>query len=309
MSAADTLKRLLGWPLRRALDPRVRMTVHEIDARLGSEHLARPTIHDRLDDLDRMGRDMLAGLGWRDVPQPGGELSELDAPRAAYLNWAGGPDGYAAQAGVWFNPPVPVHHTAGGVELLLVNERIVEQPFVFGAIASAFAVPARILDVGGSESTVGLSLATLGHDVTIVDPRAQPLRHGNLSHAACRLDELPADGEPFDAAVVLSAVEHFGLEHYGVGGADDRLDLAAMRTLRELVRPGGLLVLTVPFAEQASVDDFQRVYDEAGLAELLRGWAIETSLRAGRVDRLTWALGEPSRERHGVALTTARRPS
>jgi hypothetical protein len=309
VSAADTLKRLLGWPLRRALDPRVQMTVHEIDARLGSEHLARPTIHDRLDDLDRMGRDMLAGLGWRDVPQPGGELSELDAPRAAYLNWAGGPDGYAAQAGVWFNPPVPVHHTPGGVEVLLVNERIVEQPFVFGAIASAFATPARILDVGGSESTVGLSLATLGHDVTIVDPRAQPLRHRNLSHAACRLDELPAGGEPFDAAVVLSAVEHFGLEHYGVGGADDRLDLAAMATLRELVRPGGLLVLTVPFAAQPSVDDFQRVYDEAGLAELLRGWAIETSLRAGRVDRLTWELGEPSRERHGVAHTTARRPS
>jgi hypothetical protein len=285
------------------------MTVHEIDARLGSEDLARPTIHDRLDDLDRMGRDMLAGLGWRDVPQPGGDLRALDAPRAAYLNWAGGPGGYAAQAGLWFNPPVPVHHTAGGVEVLLVNERIVEQPFVFGAIASAFATPARILDVGGSESTVGLSLATLGHDVTIVDPRAQPLRHRNLSHAACRLDELPADGEPFDAAVVLSAVEHFGLEHYGVGGTDERLDLAALRTLRELVRPGGLLVLTVPFAAQPSVDDFQRVYDEAGLAELLRGWTIATSLRAGRVDRLTWELGEPSRERHGVALVTARRPS
>ncbi|HEV7882155.1 MAG TPA: methyltransferase domain-containing protein [Solirubrobacteraceae bacterium] len=309
MSAADTLKRLLGWPLRRALDPRVQMTVHEIDARLGSEHLARPTIHDRLDDLDRMGRDMLAGLGWRDVPQPGGDLRALDAPRAAYLNWAGGPDGYAAQAGLWFNPPVPVHHTASGVEVLLVNERIVEQPFVFGAIASAFATPARILDVGGSESTVGLSLATLGHDVTIVDPRAQPLRHRNLSHASCRLDELPADGEPFDAAVVLSAVEHFGLEHYGVGGTDERLDLAALRTLRELVRPGGLLVLTVPFAAQPSVDDFQHVYDEDGLAELLRGWTIETSLRAGRVDRLTWELGEPSRERHGVALVTARRPS
>jgi hypothetical protein len=75
------------------------------------------------------------------------------------------------------------------------------------------------------------------------------------------------------------------------------------------VRPGGLLVLTVPFAEQASVDEFQRVYDEDGLAELLRGWAVETSLRAGRVDRLTWELGVPSRERHGVALLTARRPS
>ena len=301
-----TLKRLLGWPLRRALDPRVDMTVHAIDARLGSENLARPTIHDRLDDLDRMGRDMLAGLGWRDVAQPGGELARLDAPRAAYLNWATGPDGYASQAGLWFNPPVPVHHAPGGVEVLLVNERIAEQPFVFGAIARAFDAPARILDLGGSESTVGLSLATLGHDVTIVDPRAHPLRHRNLTHAACRLDELPAPERPYDAAVVLSAVEHFGLEHYDVGGTDDeRLDLAAMARLRELVAPGGLLVLTVPFAAQASVDDFQRVYDEAGLAQLLRGWTVRTSLRAGRIDRLTWELGAPSRERHGVALVTA----
>ncbi|MEA2154741.1 MAG: hypothetical protein QOE11_881 [Solirubrobacteraceae bacterium] len=302
----SALKRLLGWPLRRALDPRVHMTVHEIDARLGSQDLARPTVHDRLDDLDRMGRDMLAGLGWRDVPTPGGDLAELDAHRAAYLNWATGPEGYASQAGLWFNPPVPVHHDAGAVEVLLVNERIVEHPFVFGAIAG-LAAPARILDVGGSESTVGLSLATLGHDVTIVDPRAHPLAHPNLRHAACRLDELPAEGEPFDAAVVLSAVEHFGLEHYGLDATDERLDLAAMARLRELVAPGGLLVLTVPFAAQASVDDFQRVYDEQGVAQLLRGWTVRTSLRAGRIDRLTWQLGAPSRERHGVALVTATR--
>jgi hypothetical protein len=320
LSAADTLKRLLGWPLRRVLDPRVDMTVHEIDARLGSDGLKRPTIHDRLDDLDRQGRDMLAGLGWRDVPRPGGALGALDAPRAAYLNWATGPEGYASQAGLWFNPPVPIHHEPGGVDVLLVNERIAEQPFVFGAIARAFDAPARILDVGGSESTVGLSLATLGHDVTIVDPRAHPLAHRNLTHAACRLDELPASSQPFDAAVVLSAVEHFGLEHYdsaaansarpldGVGGGDERLDLAALARLRELVRPGGLLVLTVPFDAQASVDDFQRVYDEAGVAELLRGWTVVTSLRAGRIDRLTWELGAASRERHGVALVTATRP-
>jgi len=307
VSATDTLKRLLGWPLRRALDPRVQMTVHEIDARLGSENLQRPTVHDRLDDLDRMGRDMLAGLGWRDVPQPGGDLSELDAPRAAYLNWATGPGGYASQAGLWFNPPVPVHHNAGSMEILLVNERIVEQPFVFEALA-ALARPARILDVGGSESTVGLSLATLGHEVTTVDPRGYPLKHPNLTHKACRLDELPAPDAAFDAAVVLSAVEHFGLEQYGLDAVDERLDVKALERLRELVKPGGLLVLTVPFAAQATVDEFQRVYDEAGLAELLRGWNVEQSLRVGRIDRLTWKLGAQSQERHGVALITARPP-
>jgi hypothetical protein len=302
--AAARVKRMLGWPLRRVLDPRVRMTVHEIDARLGSEDLGRPTVHDRLDDLDRMGRDMLAGLGWRAVPEPGGTLAQLDAPRAAYLNWASGPDGYASQAGLWFNPPVPVHHDAGGVEVLLVNERIVEQPFVFRALAG-LPGDARILDVGGSESTVGLSLATLGHRVTVVDPRPYPLRHRNLAHAGCRLDELPDPVVRFDAAVVLSAVEHFGLEHYGLEWSDARADLAALARLRELVAPGGLLVLTVPFAEQATVDDFQRVYDEAGLRELLAGWDVRTSLRVGRIDRLTWELGAASRERHGVALVIA----
>ncbi|MDP8968242.1 MAG: DUF268 domain-containing protein, partial [Actinomycetota bacterium] len=288
------------------LDPRVRMTVHEIDARLGSEGLARPTIHDRLDDLDRIGREMLAGLGWRDVPAPGGRLEQLDAPRAAYLNWAHGPHGYAAQGGLWFNPPVPVHHDAGAVQPLLVNERIVEHPFVFGALAG-LPQSARILDVGGSESTVGLSLATLGHRVTVVDPRAHPLAHPNLTHADCRLDELPAPagGERFDAAIALSAVEHFGLEHYGLDAVDERLDLAALARLRELVAPAGLLVLTVPFGEHAAVDDFQRVYDEAGLRELLAGWDVRTSLRVGRTDRLTWELGKPSRERHGVALVAA----
>ena len=308
MSVAARVKRLVGWPLRRVLDPRVDMTVHEIDARLGSDGLRRPTVHDRLDDLDRMGRDMLAGLGWRDVPQPGGALSQLDAARAAYLNWATGPDGYASQAGMWFNPPVPVHYDAAGVEVLLVNERIVEQPFVFGALAS-LPERSRILDVGGSESTVGLSLATLGHRVTVVDPRAYPLRHENLTHAACRLDELEDPPARFDAAVVLSAIEHFGLEHYGLDAVDERLDLAALARLRELVVPGGLLVLTVPFAEQASVDSFQRVYDEPGLSELLDGWEVRKSLRVGRIDRLTWQLGAASEERHGVALVLAALPS
>jgi len=68
------------------------------------------------------------------------------------------------------------------------------------------------------------------------------------------------------------------------------LELAALARLRGLVAPGGLLVLTVPFAEQPSADSFQRVYDEAGLRELLAGWEVRTSLRVGRTDRLTWEL-------------------
>jgi hypothetical protein len=302
------LRRALGWPLRRALDPRVRGALAEVDERLGSAAGARPALHDRLDDLDRRGRETLAALGWRDAPGAGRTLDALDAPTAAFLNWATGPEGYAAQAGAWFNAPVPVEHHPGRVGVLLVNERIVEQPFVFAALA-ALAPGSRVLDVGGAESTVGLSLAALGHRVTVVDPRPHPLAHPGLVHAACRLDELRDDDVRYDAAVALSAVEHFGLDGYaGAGGTPDvRADLAATARLRELVRPGGLLVLTVPFGA-SSADEHQRVYDEAGLAELLAGWEPVDSRRAGRVDGTTWALGAPSAPgEHGVALVCARR--
>lgn len=300
----DRFKRAAGWPGRRLLDQRVLWLASLVEDRLGRSDV---TVHDRLTDLDRLARAQLEGLGFLELESgaPGRRLADLSAPLAGALNWAEGPEGYAAQAGVWFNPPVPVEHRAGAVGVLLVNERIVEQPFVFAEVGAA---PQRILDVGGAESTVALSLATLGHDVTVVDPRGYPVEHPNLTVAAVRLEEHEPPA-PYDVAVALSAIEHFGLGHYESGppSQDDR---AALACLRELVRPGGRLVLTVPFAVQASVDAFQRVYDLAGLAELLGGWRVEQRLAAWQVERTQWRLGvceEPLSER-GVALVAATRP-
>lgn len=297
------LRRVAGRPARALLDQRVLWLDSLVADRLGR---APVTVHDRLADLDRLARAQLQGLGFLELERggtPGRELAGLKAPVAAALNWAEGPAGYAAQAGVWFNPPVPVEHVEGGVAILLVNERIVEQPFVFAEVGS---VPQRVLDLGGAESTVALSLATLGHAVTVVDPRGYPVGHPGLTVAAERLED--HTGGPYDVAVALSSVEHFGLGHYA-GAEGSRDDLAALAQLRDLVRPGGRLVLTVPFAAQASADDFQRVYDLPGLERLLQGWDVERRLAAWQAERTRWRLGrceEPEAER-GVALVTARR--
>lgn len=302
----DRLTRAAGWPGRRLLDQRVLWLVSLVEDRLGRSDV---TVHDRLEDLDRLARAQLQGLGFLALESgaPGRRLADLSAPVAGALNWAEGPDGYAAQAGVWFNPPVPVEHRAGEVGVLLVNERIVEQPFVFAQVG-LLGREARILDLGGAESTVALSLASLGHDVTVVDPRGYPVAHPNLTVAAVRLeDNEPA--APYDAVVALSAVEHFGLGHYEAGppSQDDR---AALAQLRDLVRPGGRLVLTVPFAARASVDAFQRVYDLAALDELLAGWQVEERRAAWQVERTQWRLGtcEDPLGVRGVALVAAVAP-
>ena len=308
------LARLLGWPARRLLDPRVQWTVNLVDDRLVERTDAlerRLELHERrLEARDQVMHEKLAGLRVDELVGGRGQgtLAELTDEIGRFLNWATGHEGYAAQAELWFNPPVALDHRRGKVSARHVSERIVEPGFVFAALAG-LEPPARIVDVGGSESTVGLSLAALGHDVTVVDPRGYPIAHPRLEVAACRLDELAPELAPFDAAVALSAIEHFGLGGYGpaaAGGAG--LDLAAVADLRGRVRPGGLLALTVPFAGAPRVDDFERVYDAAGLDALLAGWRVETARAAWHVDRLTWVAGsleEPLADR-GVALVVAR---
>jgi len=253
--------------------------------------------------------------GWRRAAISGSAtheltLEDLTPELAEFLNWNDGPRGFAAQAGMWFNPPVPPEYVPGAVRPLHVTERIVEQPFAFASLA-ALTPGSRLLDVGGSESHVGFALASSGYRVTSVDPRGSPLTHPNLEVRACRLEDLPA-AEPYDGALALSAIEHFGLGHYLPAGTPverDRSDLAAMALLADRVRSGGLLVLTVPFGPPA-VDDFQRVYDAAGLEELLTGWTVRHRGFAHRLDRLTWTVGDdwPGGDEAGAALVLAERP-
>ncbi|MCP9488468.1 MAG: class I SAM-dependent methyltransferase [Solirubrobacteraceae bacterium MAG38_C4-C5] len=300
--ARDRLRAALGWPARRLLDPRARWTADLVDDQLGGHRGERPAVHDRLDVLEELQRRQLAALGAHDaagraLPR---SLEALDEPVAALVNWAAGPDGPAAQAGLWFNEPVPVRVGPGRAEVLLVNERIVEQPYVLAAVPSG----ASVLDVGGAESTLALALASRGHDVRVVDPRGYPLAHPGLSVSACALSALSLD-ERVDCAVALSAVEHFGLGHYAGSGAGDDRD--ALVALRSLVRPGGTLLLTVPFAADAGVEGFERVYDLASLDALLAGWEVVDRSAAWRLDRLTWMAGslEAPRGDRGVALVTA----
>jgi pyridoxamine 5'-phosphate oxidase len=305
----SVLGRLLGWPARRLLDSRAVWT-----AGLVKEHVTERSaeLHLHMDALQAEHRaihDRIAVLRYEELVAGGPRVEDMTAELGLFLNWVDGHEGFAAQSELWFNPPVALDYRPPGIRPRHVNERVVEQPFVFAGLAG-LRPGARVLDVGGSESTVGLSLASLGYEVTVVDPRGYPLTHPGLRAEACRLDELDPGLTGFDAAVVLSAVEHFGLGAYAGSGEARRLDIAALSELARRLRPGGLLVLTTPFG-QAGVDAFERVYDAPGLDELLAGWEVERATGAWRVDELTWVAGrldEPRGER-GVALVIARNPS
>jgi Caenorhabditis protein of unknown function, DUF268 len=235
-----------------------------------------------------------------------GTIADINSVIAELLNYASGYKGFAAQAGLWFNPAVWPVHLPGDVRLGDVNERIAEIPYVFRALARA-EPGSTVLDVGGSESTMCLSLASLGYKVTTVDPRPAPLAHPGLRQVPLPVEEWETD-ERFDVIVLLSTIEHIGVGAYGqeenpVG------DMAVMHRLRELIREDGLLILTTPYGA-AAMDEIQRTYDDSRLNDLLTGWVVNdfTVLRKGAEFAWTLHEGETDTAEPGtqVVMITAR---
>ena len=81
-----------------------------------------------------------------------------------------------------------------------------------------------------------------------------------------KLDELQ-----FDAALSISSFEHDGLGAYG-DPLDPDGDLHAMKRLKKIVKPGGLLYLNVPTGPDQLMWNRARVYGKARLPLLMEGW-------------------------------------
>ncbi len=238
----------------------------------------------------------------------GARLPEIDRTASAFLNYAQSHVGPLADAGVWLNNPVVIEWHEAGATIGAVNERIVEQPFTFAALGD-LAPGSRILDIGGGESTVAFSLASMGHDVTVIEPQGYPFSHPNLTVFERPFEELERNGD-FDAVILLSTIEHFGIGAYrGNPAAAETADLDTLKILPEALKPGGLLVLTTPYGP-ADQNELERTYDLDRLHLLLEGWSIDRVNIAHRTDSCTWTLEsttlEPPRGPGRVVMLTAR---
>jgi hypothetical protein len=244
-------------------------------------------------ELGKLLRELHPGAADRVVGAHEGVQLPIGPGTADFLNWAAGHTGPAAQAGVWFNPPVTVFHHDGTVRAGDVNERIVEIPWAFGAVA-ALQPGSLVLDIGATESTVALSLASLGFEVLAADLRPYPLQHPGIRSVTGPLEEWEGPERPLDAVTCISAIEHFGIGHYGSDAGTSDLDRVVIGKVREWLRPGGELVLTAPYG-QWDVTDVQRVYDAEHLDALLDGFDVvarSVCVQAAH-DRWERADGEP----------------
>ncbi len=120
----------------------------------------------------------------------------------------------------------------------------------------------RVLDIGSRNSRFPGVLADKGFHVTCLEPdlsasESQDARIA-LVHGDARESGLP-DGQ-FDFITCISTLEHIGLPgRYGITEDDPNGDAKAMKEMCRLLKPGGRLILTVPFGQYALLP-LNRVY-------------------------------------------------
>jgi glycosyltransferase involved in cell wall biosynthesis/2-polyprenyl-3-methyl-5-hydroxy-6-metoxy-1,4-benzoquinol methylase len=172
----------------------------------------------------------------------------------------------------------------------LAGDRDIEWSWVASHMPSG---PGEALDFGPGASHLSLIAAQRGFNVTAVDlqvpagvhsrPRVRFVQ-GDLLTVA-----LPA--EHFDLVINCSTVEHVGLTgRYGVCEQRPDGDLEAMARLRGLIKPGAVMLLTLPVGRDAVLAPWHRVYGPERLPRLLEGYSVQKEEYWRKDSRNNWTL-------------------
>jgi FkbM family methyltransferase len=181
------------------------------------------------------------------------------------------------------------------------DERVVEYPWLFGN-----GISGRVLDAGSTFNhphILDLALPLVSSlTITTLKPEPQSFPERGVSYVFGDLRALPFRDNWFDTTVSISTLEHVGMDNsvYGTPAARaadaDREVAVAAAELRRVTRPGGRILVTVPYGlsedhgwfRQFADDDVQRLIAAFGPARSrtvvyrysARGWQRSSLRRA-----------------------------
>jgi SAM-dependent methyltransferase len=137
--------------------------------------------------------------------------------------------------------------------------------------------PGEALEFGCGNSWLSLVAARRGFHTLAIDltPVAWPYVHPLARFVQTDVLELNVPPASLDLVINCSAIEHVGLQRYGDGGNADG-DLAAMQRMRGFLKPGGVMLLTIPVGQDATIAPLHRIYGTERLPLLLNKFRVET---------------------------------
>jgi SAM-dependent methyltransferase len=155
------------------------------------------------------------------------------------------------------------------------DERAAEYPWVLRQLSS-LRKGSLVLDVGCSDSMLSHVLLMRGFRVVGLDIRDHPFKS---KHTVFLRRNVLDSGLPdctFDGILVVSTIEHIGLDVYEQTVIARDADATAIRELFRILKPGGLVMITAPFIgnEQERVTPEEKQYGIEGVGKLTKGMEV-----------------------------------
>jgi SAM-dependent methyltransferase len=204
------------------------------------------------------------------------------------LEAMGGPRLQAAFAA---GEPLPAGYGAA------MDERVVEWPWVLSN-----GPRGHVLDAGSALNHAEVLAHYLPcvddlHIVTL-EPEDQAYTGNRISYVFADLRDLPYRDDLFDTVVSVSTLEHVGMSNERYGVDDERTEdpdvelAAAVRELRRVAKPGGTLLITVPYGRPDDLGWF-RVFDRRLVDHLIASAEpADASVAVYRYDASGWQLSD-----------------
>jgi SAM-dependent methyltransferase len=191
-----------------------------------------------------------------------------------------------------------------------IDERVVEYPWTYARLPRGGG---RVLDAGSTLNYAFLVAHPLIrakklHILTLVPERRCHCVIG-VSHIYDELRSIPISTGYYDIVTCISTLEHIGMDNTLFrGGKEDAPDdyLIAVREMWRVLRPGGVLLLTVPFGPYKNFGSFQlfdkRLIDnvigafapsnveESYFRYTAQGWSLSDALACADAEYVPWIM-------------------
>src|SRR5690242_2423645 len=155
------------------------------------------------------------------------------------------------------------------------GERSVEWSFLSREMPSG---PGEAIEFGCEEGYMSLVAAQKGFHIIANDLQEQTFIWEHPDVEFCKGDflKLSLPLNHFDLAINCSSVEHVGVAgRYGIVVSQDDGDIQVMERLAQILKPGGLLLMTAPCGKDSVLAPWCRVYGTERLPKLLRPFSIQ----------------------------------
>jgi SAM-dependent methyltransferase len=151
--------------------------------------------------------------------------------------------------------------------------------------------PGEALEFGCGSSWLSLVAARRGFHTLAIDliPVMWPYVHPLARFVRTDVLDLNLQPSSLDLVINCSAIEHVGLARYGDRGNADG-DLAAMRHMHGFLKPSGIMLLSIPVGQDATVAPLHRIYGTKRLPLLLNGFHVQAKEYWTKDDQNRWIV-------------------